>query len=228
MKNKDLKEAFKSIKTDEITRKRLLKSIYEKHENKYESKGKNTMNYKKISIMAASLLLVTGLFLAKSNFTPTTNENLAGIPSVSPQTPSGSPMIGVEEVIDNTNINLDTLAENISSIELKNHTADTVFTKIEDTTTISSIIEGLKTSTVRTMSDSDYEAIAKSQSEGNSISLNIILKDGNTAIVRLNTDLNNVYFNDNHHSVDSSFTKLILDNLSSIQNLQDINTPAQS
>ena len=185
------------------------------------------MNYKKISIIASSLLLVIGLFLAKSIFIPNSNENLAGIPSVSPQTPAGSPMIGVEEVIYNTNINLDTLAENISSIELKNHTADTVFTKIEDTTTLSTIIEGLKASTVRTMSDSDYEEIGKSQSEGNSISLNIVLKDGSNAIVRLNTDLDNVYFNDNHHSVDANFTKLILDNLSSIPNLQDINTPAQ-
>lgn len=227
MKNEDFKKAFHSIKTDEIKRKKLLKSIYEKNENKHKSRGINTMNYKKISIIAASLLLVTGLFLAKSNSAPNSNDNLAELPSVNQQAPAGSPMIGAENVIDNTNINLDTLSENTSYIELKNHTADKVFTKIEDTPTLSTIIEGLKSSTVRAMSNSDYESIAKSQSEGNSVSLNIVFKDGSNAIVRLNTDLNDVYFNDNHHLIDSSFTKLILDTLSSVPNLQDVNKPAQ-
>lgn len=233
MKNDDFKKAFHSMKTDDITRKTLLKNIYEK--NTHRQKESKFMNYKKISIIAASLVLVIGLFLAKSAFAPNQNDSLAGTPptndqlsSESLQIPAGSPMIGDSDAYkENTNMDLETLRENLSYIEIKNHTADKVFVVIDDESTLNSIINDFKIAKPRTLKDEDYEQIAKSQSIGNSISLNIVYKDGSNAIVRLNTDLDTVYFNDSYHSVTPDLAKLILNNLSTIPNLQDVNRPAQ-
>lgn len=191
MKEEEIKNAFNSINLSEESKKRLFNNINDNLNMKPITKPNN---YKKLAVVAASFILVTGLII--SPFRGGNQlENNGGIQS-------GTPIVDNTNInSENTSLNLSSLKGNIYFIEVSNNNMDTELFTITNDEELKLVEDTLIEATVKEMSEEDYLKVTDSQHSGNSIVMRMSLEDGSHAIVRVNLDLNLCNFNDKYHNV---------------------------
>ena len=210
-----IKDSFHTLSPSEEQKQRILAGVYYK-KTKQQILGGTIMkklNLKLTAAAVASLALVGGF--AMSQQTPAT-----------PSVPTGSPMVGVTEETPNNMVALETVKETLTSVEVQNHRATETFITLSNTEEFMKLAKGLSAATAAEMSDSVYESIASSQSQGNSYSLYLTLSEGEAATVRIMTDLNLVYVNDAYHTIDASVSTWLLGQLENAGISAQQNLPA--
>lgn len=186
-------------------------------------KGENYMRgfkYSKLIIAGVvAATIIVGINVAKNVGTSQSGGNVQG----------GSPQVGEVYVPDKefNNIDFTKLDVNITKLEIRSHMNDNKVKDIDDEAIIQKLIGYIKASTPKKMTDSVYESIAKSQSEGKSITLRFVDKDNKFYSIRINLDLNLINLNGEYNDVDSDMVNNIKSLFNNINDLYEGNTLAQ-
>lgn len=228
MKDKDIKKVFDQIKTDEETKSRILENVYREVEdnNKRETNGIGLIylkNKRVISTLAASLILVCGVFL----FNNSPNENNLNMPSANPtvdENNSNSPLVNENEKLDIefNNFNIDSLKNKTTTVEIINNNDYTLIKEVEDTEVIELIFKNIEDAKALTIkqdnattkeekedADKFFENINNSQLKGNSMAIRFVTKNNTSGAIRMYLDLNIICINGSYYEVSEDMVKLI-------------------
>lgn len=222
MKNNDIKKAFDPIKADELMKSRILNNVHEELEKNNRSKlnrieGIYMKNKKLVSVLAASVVLVGGVFLYNKQDSNITNP------------PISSPPVGREYVPEQefNNFDIENLKDKTRKIEIKNHVNSHTFKEISSKEFINNALDYMGNIKEKELTDKVFEDIGQSQAEGNSITMSFITEEGEISSIRVNLDLNIVCINEKYYDVSSEFIGSIKEELKTVKDFNEMNNIGQ-
>ena len=205
MKDNEIKKVFDKIKVDDSMKSRILENVHnEFNTNKENQKNKFNVVYlkhrKSLTTLAASLVLIFGLFLYNENKL----DNLQNLSrSNEPLNKSVSRNRGS---IKDNEFNINILKDNTVKVEIKNDENDKVFKEITDKKSINNLLELLQKSKEKDLNSQNYNDF---KNTGKIITLSFITKDNLISYIKINLDLNIACINEKYYNVSSEMIKII-------------------
>ncbi|CEO24325.1 hypothetical protein [Paraclostridium sordellii] len=205
MKDNEIKKVFDKIKLNDSMKSRILENVYnELNTNEKSQKNKLNVVYlkhrKSLTTLAASLVLIFGLFLYNENKL----NNLQNLSrSSKPLNKSVSRSRG--NIKDNE-FDINILKDNTVKVEIKNDKNDKVFKEITDKKSINNLLELLQKSKEKDLSSQNYNDF---KNTGKIITLNFVTKDNLISYIKINLDLNIACINEKYYNVLPEMIKII-------------------
>lgn len=205
MKDNEIKKVFDKIKLNDSMKSRILENVYnELNTNEKSQKNKLNVVYlkhrKSLTTLAASLVLIFGLFLYNENKL----NNLQNLSrSSKPLNKSVSRSRG--NIKDNE-FDINILKDNTVKVEIKNDKNDKVFKEITDKKSINNLLELLQKSKEKDLSSQNYNDF---KNTGKIITLSFVTKDNLISYIKINLDLNIACINEKYYNVLPEMIKII-------------------
>ncbi|CEN75204.1 Uncharacterised protein [[Clostridium] sordellii] len=205
MKDNEIKKVFDKIKLNDSMKSRILENVYnELNTNEKSQKNKLNVVYlkhrKSLTTLAASLVLIFGLFLYNENKL----NNLQNLSrSSEPLNKSVSRSSGN---IKYNEFDINILKDNTVKVEIKNDKNDKVFKEITDKKSINNLLELLQKSKEKDLSSQNYNDF---KNTGKIITLSFVTKDNLISYIKINLDLNIACINEKYYNVLPEMIKII-------------------
>ncbi len=219
MKDNEIKKVFDKIKVDESMKSRIYENVYKDlNTNKESKKSKFNIIYlnhkKSLSTLAASLVLICGLFLYNENKVDNM-QNLSR--SNEPLNKSISRSRAIIENNEFNNFEFEILKDNTKKVEIKNNENTNVFKEITNEKSINNLLNLLQDAKEKDFNPESYDNF---KGTGKIITLSFITKDGLTSSIEINLDLKIACINEKYYTVSSKMIKIIDEEL---KNIKDFN-----
>ena len=219
MKDNEIKKVFDKIKVDDSMKSRIYENVYKDlNTNKEKQKNKFNVIYlnhkKSLSTLAASLVLICGLFLYNENKVDNM-QNLSR--SNEPLNESVSRSRAIIENNEFNNFEFKILKDNTEKVEIKNNENTNVFKEITNEKSINNLLKLLQDSKEKDFNPESYDNF---KDTGKTITLSFITKDGLTSSIEINLDLKIACINEKYYTVSSKMIKIIDEEL---KNIKDFN-----
>ena len=219
MKDNEIKKVFDKIKVDESMKSRIYENVYKDlNTNKESKKSKFNVIYlnhkKSLSTLAASLVLICGLFLYNENKV----DNMQNL-SMSNESLNKS-ISRSRAIIENNKFNnfeFEILKDNTAKVEIKNNENTNVFKEITNEKSINNLLNLLQDAKEKDFNPESYDNF---KDTGKIITLSFITKDGLTSSIKINLDLKIAFINEKYYTVSSEMIKIIDEEL---KNIKDFN-----
>lgn len=205
MKDNEIKKVFNKIKLNDSMKSRILENVYnELNTNEKSQKNKLNVVYlkhrKSLTTLAASLVLIFGLFLYNENKL----NNLQNLSrSSEPLNKSVSRSSGN---IKYNEFDINILKDNTVEVEIKNDKNGKIFKEITDKKSINNLLELLQKSKEKDLSSQNYNDF---KNTGKIITLSFVTKDNLTSYIKINLDLNIACINEKYYNVLPEMIKII-------------------
>ncbi|MDU1453857.1 MAG: hypothetical protein E6649_03640 [Paeniclostridium sordellii] len=205
MKDNEIKKVFDKIKLNDSMKSRILENVYnELNTNEKSQKNKLNVVYlkhrKSLTTLAASLVLIFGLFLYNENKL----NNLQNLSrSSKPLNKSVSRSRG--NIKDNE-FDINILKDNTVKVEIKNDKNGKIFKEITDKKSIKNLLELLQKSKEKDLSSQNYNDF---KNTGKIITLSFVTKDNLISYIKINLDLNIACINEKYYNVLPEMIKII-------------------
>lgn len=219
MKDNEIKKVFDKIKVDESMKSRIYENVYKDlNTNKESKKSKFNVIYlnhkKSLSTLAASLVLICGLFLYNENKVDNI-QNLSR--SNEPLNTYVSRSRAIIENNEFNNFEFEILKDNTAKLEIKNNENTNVFKEITNEKSINNLLNLLQDAKEKDFNPESYDNF---KDTGKIITLSFITKDGLTSSIEINLDLKIACINEKYYTVSSEMIKIIDEEL---KNIKDFN-----
>ncbi|MBC6004125.1 MAG: hypothetical protein E7C86_01395 [Paeniclostridium sordellii] len=219
MKDNEIKKVFDKIKVDESMKSRIYENVYKDlNTNKESKKSKFNIIYlnhkKSLSTLAASLVLICGLFLYNENKV----DNMQNL-SMSNEHLNTS-ISRSRAIIENNEFNnfeFEILKDNTTKVEIKNNENTNVFKEITNEKSINNLLNLLQDAKEKDFNPESYDNF---KDTGKIITLSFITKDGLTSSIKINLDLKIACINEKYYTVSFEVIKIIDEEL---KNIKDFN-----
>ncbi|AUN14397.1 hypothetical protein [Paraclostridium sordellii] len=204
MKDNEIKKVFDKIKLNDSMKSRILENVYnELNTNEKSQKNKLNVVYlkhrKSLTTLAASLVLIFGLFLYNENKL----NNLQNLSrSSEPLNKSVSRSSGN---IKYNEFDINILKDNTVKVEIKND-KNKIFKEITDKKSINNLLELLQESKEKDLSSQIYNDF---KNTGKIITLSFVTKDNLISYIKINLDLNIACINEKYYNVLPEMIKII-------------------
>ncbi|CEK33833.1 hypothetical protein UMC2_10831 [[Clostridium] sordellii] len=205
MKDNEIKKVFDKIKLNDSMKSRILENVYnELNTNEKSQKNKLNVVYlkhrKSLTTLAASLVLIFGLFLYNENKL----NNLQNLSrSSKPLNKSVSRSRG--NIKDNE-FDINILKDNTVKVEIKNDKNGKIFKEITDKKSIKNLLELLQKSKEKDLNSQNYNDF---KNTGKIITLSFVTKDNLISYIKINLDLNIAFINEKYYNVLPEMIKII-------------------
>ncbi|CEO33295.1 hypothetical protein [Paraclostridium sordellii] len=205
MKDNEIKKVFDKIKLNDSMKSRILENVYnELNTNEKSQKNKLNVVYlkhrKSLTTLAASLVLIFGLFLYNENRL----NNLQNLSrSSKPLNKSVSRSRG--NIKDNE-FDINILKDNTVKVEIKNDKNGKIFKEITDRKSIKNLLELLQKSKEKDLNSQNYNDF---KNTGKIITLSFVTKDNLISYIKINLDLNIACINEKYYNVLPEMIKII-------------------
>ena len=205
MKDNEIKKVFDKIKLNDSMKSRILENVYnELNTNEKSQKNKLNVVYlkhrKSLTTLAASLVLIFGLFLYNENRL----NNLQNLSrSSEPLNKSVSRNRGS---IKDNEFNINILKDNTVKVEIKNNKNGKIFKEITDRKSIKNLLELLQESKEKDLNSQNYNDF---KNTGKIITLSFVTKDNLISYIKINLDLNIACINEKYYNVLPEMIKII-------------------
>lgn len=219
MKDNEIKKVFDKIKVDESMKSRIYENVYkELNTNKEKQKNKFNVIYlnhkKSLSTLAASLVLICGLFLYNENKV----DNMQNLSRANePLNKSISRSRAIIENNEFNNFEFEILKDNTEKVEIKNNENTNVFKEITNEKSINNLLKLLQDAKEKDFNPESYDNF---KDTGKIITLSFITKDSLTSSIKINLDLKIAFINEKYYTVSSEMIKIIDEEL---KNIKDFN-----
>ncbi|MRZ30046.1 hypothetical protein GKD08_14905, partial [Paeniclostridium sordellii] len=181
MKDNEIKKVFDKIKLNDSMKSRILENVYnELNTNEKSQKNKLNVVYlkhrKSLTTLAASLVLIFGLFLYNENRL----NNLQNLSrSSEPLNKSVSRSRG--NIKDNE-FDINILKDNTVKVEIKNNKNGKIFKEITDRKSIKNLLELLQKSKEKDLNSQNYNDF---KNTGKIITLSFVTKDNLISYIKI-------------------------------------------
>lgn len=205
MKGNEIKKVFDKIKLNDSIKSRILENVYnELNTNEKSQKNKLNVVYlkhrKSLTTLAASLVLIFGLFLYNENKLNNLQNLLR---SSEPLNKSVSRSRG--NIKDNE-FDINILKDNTVKVEIKNNKNGKIFKEITDKKSIKNLLELLQESKEKDLNSQNYNDF---KNTGKIITLSFVTKDNLISYIKINLDLNIACINEKYYNVLPEMIKII-------------------
>lgn len=219
MKDNEIKKVFDKIKVDESMKSRIYENVYKDlNTNKESKKSKFNVIYlnhkKSLSTLAASLVLICGLFLYNENKVDNM-QNLSR--SNEPLNTYVSRSRAIIENNEFNNFEFEILKDNTTKVEIKNNENTNMFKEITNEKSINNLLNLLQDAKEKDFNPESYDNF---KDAGKIITLSFITQDGLTSSIEINLDLKIACINEKYYTVSSEMIKIIDEEL---KNIKDFN-----
>ena len=204
MKDNEIKKVFDKIKLNDSMKSRILENVYnELNTNEKSQKNKLNVVYlkhrKSLTTLAASLVLIFGLFLYNENKL----NNLQNLSrSSEPLNKSVSRSSGN---IKYNEFDINILKDNTVKVEIKND-KNKIFKEITDKKSINNLLKLLQESKENNLNSQNYNDF---KNTGKIITLSFVTKDNLISYIKINLDLNIACINEKYYNVLPEMIKII-------------------
>ncbi|EPZ54201.1 hypothetical protein H477_4385 [[Clostridium] sordellii ATCC 9714] len=187
MKSRILENVYNELNTNEKSQKNKFNIVYLKHR-------------KSLTTLAASLVLIFGLFLYNEN-------KLDNIQNLSRSSePLNKSVSRSRGNIKYNEFDINILKDNTVKVEIKNDENDKVFKEITDKKSINNLLELLQKSKEKDLSSQNYNDF---KNTGKIITLSFVTKDNLISYIKINLDLNIACINEKYYNVLPEMIKII-------------------
>lgn len=219
MKDSEIKKVFDKIKVDDSMKSRIYENVYKDlNTNKESKKSKFNIIYlnhkKSLSTLAASLVLICGLFLYNENKVDNI-QNLSR--SNEPLNTYVSRSRAIIENNEFNNFEFEILKGNTTKVEIKNNENTNMFKEITNEKSINNLLNLLQDAKEKDFNSESYDNF---KDTGKIITLSFITKDGLTSSIEINLDLKIACINEKYYNLSSEMIKIIDEEL---KNIKDFN-----
>ncbi|CEO34613.1 Uncharacterised protein [[Clostridium] sordellii] len=205
MNDNEIKKVFDKIKLNDSMKFRILENVYnELNTNEENQKNKFNVVYlkhrKSLTTLAASLVLIFGLFLYNKN-------KLDNLQNLSRSNDSLNKSVSRSRgSIKDNEFDINILKDNTAKVEIQNDENDKVFKKITDKKFINNLLKLLQESKEKNLNSQNYNDF---KNTGKIIPLSFITKDNLISSIKINLDLNITCINEKYYNVSPEMIKII-------------------
>ncbi|CEP89253.1 Uncharacterised protein [[Clostridium] sordellii] len=205
MKDNEIKKVFDKIKLNDSMKSRILENVYnELNTNEKSQKNKLNVVYlkhrKSLTTLAASLVLIFGLFLYNENKL----NNLQNLSRSSE--PLNKSVLRSRGNIKDNEFDINILKDNTVKVEIKNDKNGKIFKEIIDKKSIKNLLELLQESKEKDLNSQNYNDF---KNTGKIITLSFVTKDNLISYIKINLDLNIACINEKYYNVLPEMIKII-------------------
>ena len=205
MKDNAIKKVFDKIKLNDSMKSRILENVYnELNTNEKSQKNKLNVVYlkhrKSLTTLAASLVLIFGLFLYNEN-------KLNNLQNLSRSSESLNKSVSRSRGnIKDNEFDINILKDNTVKVKIKNDKNGKIFKEITDKKSIKNLLELLQKSKEKDLSSQNYNDF---KNTGKIITLSFVTKDNLISYIKINLDLNIACINEKYYNVLPEMIKII-------------------
>ncbi|MRZ79349.1 hypothetical protein GKD14_09440 [Paeniclostridium sordellii] len=205
MKDNEIKKVFDKIKLNDSMKSRILENVYnELNTNEKSQKNKLNVVYlkhrKSLTTLAASLVLIFGLFLYNEN-------KLNNLQNLSRSSESLNKSVSRSRGnIKDNEFDINILKDNTVKVKIKNDKNGKIFKEITDKKSIKNLLELLQKSKEKDLSSQNYNDF---KNTGKIITLSFVTKDNLISYIKINLDLNIACINEKYYNVLPEMIKII-------------------
>lgn len=205
MKDNEIKKVFDKIKLNDSMKSRILENVYnELNSNEKSQKNKLNVVYlkhrKSLTTLAASLVLIFGLFLYNEN-------KLNNLQNLSRSSESLNKSVSRSRGnIKDNEFDINILKDNTVKVEIKNDKNGKIFKEITDKKSIKNLLELLQESKEKDLNSQNYNDF---KNTGKIITLSFVTKDNLISYIKINLDLNIACINEKYYNVLPEMIKII-------------------
>lgn len=205
MKDNEIKKVFDKIKVDDSMKSRILENVHNEF-NTNEKSQKNKLNVvylkhrKSLTTLAASLVLIFGLFLYNEN-------KLNNLQNLSRSSESLNKSVSRSRGnIKDNEFDINILKDNTVKVKIKNDKNGKIFKEITDKKSIKNLLELLQESKEKDLNSQNYNDF---KNTGKIITLSFVTKDNLISYIKINLDLNIACINEKYYNVLPEMIKII-------------------
>ncbi|CEO05363.1 Uncharacterised protein [[Clostridium] sordellii] len=186
MKDNEIKKVFYKIKLNDSMKSRILENVYnELNTNGKSQKNKLNVVYlkhrKSLTTLAASLVLIFGLFLYNEN-------KLNNLQNLSRSSESLNKSVSRSRGnIKDNEFDINILKDNTVKVKIKNDKNGKIFKEITDKKSIKNLLELLQESKEKDLNSQNYNDF---KNTGKIITLSFVTKDNLISYIKINLDSN--------------------------------------
>ena len=186
MKDNEIKKVFYKIKLNDSMKSRILENVYnELNTNGKSQKNKLNVVYlkhrKSLTTLAASLVLIFGLFLYNEN-------KLNNLQNLSRSSESLNKSVSRSRGnIKDNEFDINILKDNTVKVKIKNDKNGKIFKEITDKKSIKNLLELLQESKEKDLNSQNYNDY---KNTGKIITLSFVTKDNLISYIKINLDSN--------------------------------------
>lgn len=205
MKDNEIKKVFDKIKLNDSMKSRILENVYnELNTNEKSQKNKLNVVYlkhrKSLTTLAASLVLIFGLFLYNEN-------KLNNLQNLSRSSESLNKSVSRSRGnIKYNEFDINILKDNTVKVKIKNDKNGKIFKEITDKKSIKNLLELLQESKEKDLNSQNYNDF---KNTGKIITLSFVTKDNLISYIKINLDLNIACINEKYYNVLPEMIKII-------------------
>lgn len=205
MKDNEIKKVFYKIKLNDSMKSRILENVYnELNTNEKSQKNKLNVVYlkhrKSLTTLAASLVLIFGLFLYNEN-------KLNNLQNLSRSSESLNKSVSRSRGnIKDNEFDINILKDNTVKVKIKNDKNGKIFKEITDKKSIKNLLELLQESKEKDLNSQNYNDF---KNTGKIITLNFVTKDNLISYIKINLDLNIACINEKYYNVLPEMIKIV-------------------
>ncbi|CEN81312.1 hypothetical protein [Paraclostridium sordellii] len=205
MKDNEIKKVFDKIKLNDSMKSRILENVYnELNTNEKSQKNKLNVVYlkhrKSLTTLAASLVLIFGLFLYNEN-------KLNNLQNLSRSSESLNKSVSRSRGnIKDNEFDINILKDNTVKVKIKNDKNGKIFKEITDKKSIKNLLELLQESKEKDLNSQNYNDF---KNTGKIITLSFVTKDNLISYIKINLDLNIACINEKYYNVLPEMIKII-------------------
>ncbi|CEQ10327.1 Uncharacterised protein [[Clostridium] sordellii] len=205
MKDNEIKKVFYKIKLNDSMKSRILENVYnELNTNEKSQKNKLNVVYlkhrKSLTTLAASLVLIFGLFLYNEN-------KLNNLQNLSRSSESLNKSVSRSRGnIKDNEFDINILKDNTVKVKIKNDKNGKIFKEITDKKSIKNLLELLQESKEKDLNSQNYNDF---KNTGKIITLSFVTKDNLISYIKINLDLNIACINEKYYNVLPEMIKII-------------------
>ncbi|WP_338564084.1 hypothetical protein QJR60_08205 [Paraclostridium sordellii] len=205
MKDNEIKKVFDKIKLNDSMKSRILENVYnELNTNEKSQKNKLNVVYlkhrKSLTTLAASLVLIFGLFLYNENKLNNLQNLLRSSESLNKSVSRSRGNIKDNE------FDINILKDNTVKVKIKNDKNGKIFKEITDKKSIKNLLELLQESKEKDLNSQNYNDF---KNTGKIITLSFVTKDNLISYIKINLDLNIACINEKYYNVLPEMIKII-------------------
>ena len=205
MKDNEIKKVFDKIKLNDSMKFRILENVYnELNTNEKSQKNKLNVVYlkhrKSLTTLAASLVLIFGLFLYNEN-------KLNNLQNLSRSSESLNKSVSRSRGnIKDNEFDINILKDNTVKVKIKNDKNGKIFKEITDKKSIKNLLELLQESKEKDLNSQNYNDF---KNTGKIITLSFVTKDNLISYIKINLDLNIACINEKYYNVLPEMIKIV-------------------